>query len=606
LLNDYMAQTATNCKLINGDLDNWNVPLTVNTPTKAGTKKSIYLFGGTYWFHWTQDVDVVRGPVAGDTTERTYFTGAGGVPQMTYSPLATTGGTNYPMASYDLGVPAPTAAPTLAVVPTTGSITAATKANPCQLTSTAHGRSTGDLLTISGVGGMTQLNGNTYTITKVDANNFTLNSTDSTGYSTYTSGGTWTLTYDASVIESRAYVYTYVSAIGEEGPPSPVSAIVSVGPGEQVNLSAMLTGPGAGSLNLATKRIYRAVTGGNGTDYLFLVEIALATTTYSDTILDAALGEICPSTYWDPPPTDMAGIVSMPGGILAGFSGNQLCFCEPYTPSAWPTSYRLTTSHPIVALGAFGNSLVVATAGPTYIVTGTTPDSMTMQTLQASGMVAADDPRVLEACVSKRGLVDLGGTILYPVSSGLVAIDAGGARLVSKELIARDYWQALVPSSISAYVYNGKYFGFYDTGTVQGGFLFDPHNPLDPLTFTDQYATAGFFDKPTGKLYLQIGNNIQQWDGGATPLTRTWKSKIFTLESPVNFVYGQLRAFSYPVTFKLYADQVLKLTQTVANDTPFPLPSGFLAREWEFQIEGSAKIKRAALATSIEELLEVA
>ncbi len=73
-----------------------------------------------------------------------------------------------------------------------GSITAATQANPGQITSAGHGRSTGDKVKISSVSGMTELNGNTYTITVVDANNFTIG-VDTTGFTAYTSGGTWQL-----------------------------------------------------------------------------------------------------------------------------------------------------------------------------------------------------------------------------------------------------------------------------------------------------------------------------------------------------------------------------------------------------------------------------
>ncbi len=72
-----------------------------------------------------------------------------------------------------------------------GIITGATNANPCQITSIAHGLVTGAVITITGIGGMTQLNGETFTITVVDANNFTLNGVDSTAFGVYTSGGSW-------------------------------------------------------------------------------------------------------------------------------------------------------------------------------------------------------------------------------------------------------------------------------------------------------------------------------------------------------------------------------------------------------------------------------
>ena len=73
-----------------------------------------------------------------------------------------------------------------------GSITNATQTNPCQITSQNHNLQNGSIIVISNVLGMTQLNGNTYTITVVDANNFSLNGIDSTGYTAYVSGGNWT------------------------------------------------------------------------------------------------------------------------------------------------------------------------------------------------------------------------------------------------------------------------------------------------------------------------------------------------------------------------------------------------------------------------------
>ena len=66
--------------------------------------------------------------------------------------------------------------------------------NPTQITSVAHNLVTGAVITIIGVGGMTQLNGNTYTITVINANTFSLNGIDNTAFGAYTSGGTWTST----------------------------------------------------------------------------------------------------------------------------------------------------------------------------------------------------------------------------------------------------------------------------------------------------------------------------------------------------------------------------------------------------------------------------
>lgn len=73
----------------------------------------------------------------------------------------------------------------------TVTITGATQANPCVVTSAAHKLRSGDRVAISGVVGMTELNGNSYTITKESDNTFSLKGTDSTAYTAYThwSGG---------------------------------------------------------------------------------------------------------------------------------------------------------------------------------------------------------------------------------------------------------------------------------------------------------------------------------------------------------------------------------------------------------------------------------
>ena len=68
-------------------------------------------------------------------------------------------------------------------------ITGATQANPCKITSVGHGYATGDIVIVETVVGMTELNGRYYTITKIDADNFTLDGVDSTAYTAYSSAG---------------------------------------------------------------------------------------------------------------------------------------------------------------------------------------------------------------------------------------------------------------------------------------------------------------------------------------------------------------------------------------------------------------------------------
>ena len=92
-------------------------------------------------------------------------------------------------------------------------ISAATQANPGQITAVGHGWETGDEVTIDGVVGMTQLNGGTFSITKVDADNFTIG-VDTSAYTAYVSGGNArrTMFVAAAATSAAPHVLTWTAA----------------------------------------------------------------------------------------------------------------------------------------------------------------------------------------------------------------------------------------------------------------------------------------------------------------------------------------------------------------------------------------------------------
>jgi hypothetical protein len=113
------------------------------------------------------------------------------------------------------------------------SITGITQANPAVVTANAHGFVTGNLISISGVGGMTEVNGRSFTITVLDANSFQLNGEDSSAHTAYTSGGTASRQNGATTIGSgfgdfdKTYTYV-VTAVDAEGVESLASAETSL------------------------------------------------------------------------------------------------------------------------------------------------------------------------------------------------------------------------------------------------------------------------------------------------------------------------------------------------------------------------------------------
>lgn len=168
LLANGQAQVATNTKLWSGELRAYKDRVKITALAKVGDfVQSAYYFNNTNWLHWTEDVDVARSPIAGDTTRKTYFSGTD-APRVTNTALVDILGGN------------------------SGVITGATKANPCVITDVAHGLFSGARVTIANIVGMIELNGTTYTVTVLTADTFSLDGIDSTGYTAYVSGGTWT------------------------------------------------------------------------------------------------------------------------------------------------------------------------------------------------------------------------------------------------------------------------------------------------------------------------------------------------------------------------------------------------------------------------------
>lgn len=339
----------------------------------------------------------------------------------------------------------------------------------------------------------------------------------------------------------KGYVYTWVSEWGEESVPSDSSNLLLLTSGQRVNITGLPSAPPAGEYNVREVNIYRTNTGDTGTDYQFVATVDVGTTTYTDSTVDAGLGDAIGSTFYDAPPTDLAGIVNMANGMTAGFHNNEVCFCEPYKPHAWPAEHRFSVDYPIVAIGAVGNSLIITTEGRPYIATGNHPSSITIYPL--------DLPY---PCLSKRALVNMGTGIMYPSYEGLVFVPGASPTLASVQLITREEWKDYYPSTMFARFYDGKYFGNYTTpdGETRSFIFQNAADRLALLVTTNIWASAGYSDPETGEYYFVQNSKLYQWDSpNSQNALMEWKSKDFALDKPTNFgvakIYGSFTAPDY-------------------------------------------------------------
>lgn len=395
---------------------------------------------------------------------------------------------------------------------------------------------------------------------------------------------------DTLTQETRVYTYTYVNKVGArsvESSPAPASNSIDVWPGQNVTLSGVVTPPSGYSATHV--RYYRSVSG----VFLFVAEVTLASAIggYVDVVDPEDLGEEIPTLEWLNPPDDLAGLINMPNGVMAGFVGRDVYFCEPYVPHAWPDAYRQTIDFPVVGFGRMDTTLAVLTKGTPYFIQGSHPDSM---------VVVKSDME--QACMSKRSIVSFNNMVIFASPDGLVSLSPGGSRIITQDIYTQAQWQSLIdPSSVVGFHSDLKYIGFYDNGTTTGSFVFD--FATNQFAINDVYSSVGYHNLRDDTLYLMTSGAIKPWQGGAD-LTYQWKSKVYSLPRIMGMSCAQVEAETYPVTLKVYADGSLIHTQTVANRFPFRLPP-VSGRDWEFEVTGTAEVFLIALGQSMEELANV-
>ena len=663
LLGETIAQTAEDVILDSGRL----VPLRNNDTDvytlSATGRNSIFKYetgGNDYWLEWADEgVDVVLGPIAADATDRVYWTGEGGsFPRMSNGTLVITGGAPYPNTSYRLGIPIPELTITTATTGTTvagsalsfdgssASIVIVADETITLTTAQYDSLSAGEVVQYKDGGGtvVTGLTDDGFyyiikgTSPKIKLATSLANATAGTAINLtgVGAGSSHSLTPADNKTQtqySTSYVYTFVSAYGEEGPPSAASPVFDKVDGQTITVSNMSTSAGSGAgrtnTNITHKRIYRSNTGSNTTNFQFVKEVTLATASTTDALDNSQLTEIIPSTYWIGPPNEvtadypngsMAGLTAMPNGIFAGFTGKRLCFSEPYLPHAWPVAYRMTIEETIVGIKMAGQGLVVTTEGTPYLVAGTDPQSMSLVRIEAA-----------QACLNKNSMVDMGPYVLYAGADGLIAVSGTEVDVVTEGIVSPEQWRAdYYPSALRGFLWEGRYVGLYTSGSNYGGFIFDPRgeqqNILTTLSQTSTTdATGGFTDPDDNELYLivEAGSDykIQKFQGATSNKTFTWKSREYVPERPASMSLLKVDAEAYPVVVKVYGNGSLIYHATFAaagsvytvtgtspsfsavtiSEPVVRLPSGTY-KSYAIEIQAATVVNEVCIAESVDEL----
>jgi hypothetical protein len=645
LLKSNQAVRALNCKLTSGRLDplaGLGLVFTTTGNIKTTNRYRVYrneVFE-TNWLTWDSDVDVAQSLIANDAEGRFYFTGENFEPRMsTYT--AAISATPYPTAWFALGVSAPSTAAGVTVAggaaptesrsyvytyvttlgeesppsppstivtgnasgtwtvasmqtapPNSGTITGATTTGTGRVRitlNTVFGIQQYDTLTFASVVGMTSLN-TSYRVLTVNVASSYVEVALQTAQ-TYTSGGTWT-----------------------RNAPHNVTGMV--------------------------KRIYRTV--GTAGTFLYVGEVAVATTSYADTVTSADLGEVLPTADSSTPPKNLVSIAALPNGCLVGIAENELCFSDPYMPYSWPVRNRYSFSGRGVAVVPSINAVILLTDTFPVLFTGSDPQGMSASTLETYA-----------PCVAKRGIANVGGGALYPSYDGLWLIAPGRVECITRNLYRVDEWSLLNPATFDAAFHDNKYYAAY-VGAESRMIVLDI-TEADSIIEVDDYVTDIYRNDYDGKLYVAKANKLYQWDyDGGKSYESDWLSASFQLPKPLNFTTAQIHA-DYSaivpinttqiaanaalialgadavsghlngmellsmevngsniipvdqdtpkrVQFTLFSKDVPVFTKNVTSVSPFRMPAGYLTEVYSVGINTSVNVYTITVAESVFEL----
>lgn len=375
------------------------------------------------------------------------------------------------------------------------------------------------------------------------------------------------------------FVQTTVQADGAESPPSPVSELLQVWPGERLTLTT--AEPPSGGLT----RLYRA--GGEaGARFLLLDEISSGTswTEAGQVPQDVELpplgnwtasGESSEADFFE-------GSVLHPNGFIVAYrntSGSgahgELWFSDIDKYSHYPQEWVRPLAETIQATALIGATVLIFTASGVHALSGAQPEVMGLELLSAD-----------HALKSVTSLVRWGGRVFWACEDGLASSAGGPPEIVTAGLLGRAEWGALVPAAMACYVMDeGLHIESASGGTAINRRL--------------ERAEGG-------------GWSLSEYSAltGAQP---AWTSKLFYFPEPRLFEAAAVQADA-AVDVAVAADGVAATTLAVtATQAATGTPASFLdangaalalgpARRW--QVTFTLKSSTAGHALRAAELLE--
>jgi len=337
------------------------------------------------------------------------------------------------------------------------------------------------------------------------------------------------------------YCYTYYnSADGTESQPSLYSdeLVVSLNKVD-VTITASV------DTQVTNIRLYRL--GGNLLSMQLVSELANTTTTYTDNIDDLSIvGYVLDSEQNGQAPTGL-NYLTENNAMFFGTVEDKLYYSDIAFVNNWSPFNFIDFDAPITGIGAVPNGLLVHTYFHTYIVTGTSPDTLSKYLLNSN-----------QGCVDHRSIAFADNTLIWLSTDGVCISTGGEINVISRDKLGKSY----MPTTITdAVVYDDVYYLGYSGGIIAVDFRFG-------TIFRHLDTTIDGFHVYNDILYYSETSELFSLGTAETNKSLTYKSPKLSdgqISNLKNYNHIYVKCIG-SLVFKVYIDGTLVQIKTIDED----------------------------------------
>lgn len=396
---------------------------------------------------------------------------------------------------------------------------------------------------------------------------------------------------------SVAYMATYVNSFDEESGPSYPSNDVVIEEGQKVDLTFRYNPPM--EYDVRKIRLYRRETGFRiglekeqdfDTHWFFMVELDITARTYTDTVDIALLGWAFEGLDTRQPPDKLSNITALPDtAILAGSVVNKLLFSHNLQPHNWELSQEMTLDDNVVALGALGNSLYVATDGHPYRLQADV--GCDKRACRQIHRYTQSFPMI--NCHTGHGAIVTPFGFIYASTDGLVLLsDNPTPRVLTTEVLSQDDWRNLAPHTARLAYHKGAL--FVVTDKISFILWLDSttyHDTKNKKMVTISDIPVDMVTTRQGELLLLLADGkIIQWNAGDKLRPYSWVSTPIDTGFYFDLTRVRAKVLSHTATIALESDRGSVSRNFPTGDVSIPYNRHGRRKELQLSVTGIGEV----------------